>query len=146
MAAQDTPALTPQNDAPAAKPRSSDDRASGDRVFASPLARRIAADKGLDLARITGSGPRGRIVKADVENASPVATASVAASSAVSVPAPAATDPNSVIRMYQDRAYTEVPLDGMRKVIAARLTPDGALVTRDMGPWSPGALTTVTSC
>ena len=45
--------------------------ASGDRIFATPLARRIAADKGLDLAAISGSGPKGRIVKADVENAQP---------------------------------------------------------------------------
>ena len=45
----------------------------GDRVFASPLARRIAKDKGLDLSAIKGSGPKGRIVKADVENAQPKA-------------------------------------------------------------------------
>ncbi|MFZ9200611.1 MAG: biotin/lipoyl-containing protein, partial [Paracoccaceae bacterium] len=52
--------------------------ASGARVFASPLARRIAKEKGLDLTRVAGSGPHGRIVRADVEGASPVAVAAAA--------------------------------------------------------------------
>ncbi len=95
--------------------------ASGDRIFASPLARRIAADKGLDLSQITGSGPRGRIVKADVESASPQPAAAPAQAAA---PAPAAkpVDASAVARMYEDRVYSEVPLDGMRKTIATRLT------------------------
>ncbi|MCK0148802.1 pyruvate dehydrogenase complex dihydrolipoamide acetyltransferase [Marivita sp. S6314] len=112
-----SPAPEPAAPAPVAK--------SGDRIFASPLARRIAAEKGLDLSQITGSGPRGRIVKADVENASPQAAAPTeAARPAVpaAAPAPAQTDPNVIARMYEGRAYTEVPLDGMRKTIAARLT------------------------
>ncbi|KPD12418.1 pyruvate dehydrogenase complex dihydrolipoamide acetyltransferase [Phaeobacter sp. 11ANDIMAR09] len=102
--------------------------ADGSRIFASPLARRIAADKGLDLSGITGSGPRGRIVKADVEGATaaPKATAAPAAasSSAPAAPAPAPTGPSSdmVARMYEGRSYEEVTLDGMRKTIAARLT------------------------
>ncbi len=103
----------------------------GTRIFASPLARRIAGQKGLDLTQISGSGPRGRIVKADVESASaqpapaaaptPVAAPQAAPSAA---PTPIATGPSSdaVARMYEDRDYTEVPLDGMRKTIAARLT------------------------
>ena len=101
----------------------------GQRMFASPLARRIAADKGLDLSLITGSGPRGRIVKADVENASaptatPVAAATprVSATPEPSAPAAEQTDPNTIVRIYEDRSFTEVPLDGMRKTIAARLT------------------------
>ena len=101
----------------------------GQRMFASPLARRIAADKGLDLSLITGSGPRGRIVKADVENASaptatPVAAATPRASVAPAGSAPTVeqTDPNMIKRMYEDRSFTELPLDGMRKTIAARLT------------------------
>jgi pyruvate dehydrogenase E2 component (dihydrolipoamide acetyltransferase) len=99
--------------------------ASGDRVFASPLARRIAAEKGLDLTQIQGSGPRGRIVKADVEGATPAPAAAAtptAASKSVAAPAPAQTDPNTITRLYGDRDYKEVPLDGMRKTIAARLT------------------------
>ncbi len=99
---------------------------SGDRVFASPLARRIAADKGLDLSQITGSGPRGRIVKADVESASPQSTTATAqaAAPAATAPTPAAkpVDASAIARMYEGRAHTELPLDGMRKTIAARLT------------------------
>jgi pyruvate dehydrogenase E2 component (dihydrolipoamide acetyltransferase) len=111
--------------------------ADGARVFASPLARRIAADKGIDLAAVTGSGPHGRIVKADVEGASPQAKPAAAASAAATgaaAPAPAAakagapaamaTGPSTdtVLKMYEGRAFTEIKLDGMRKTIAARLT------------------------
>jgi pyruvate dehydrogenase E2 component (dihydrolipoamide acetyltransferase) len=115
-------------EAPAA-PKASD----GKRIFASPLARRIAADKGLDLAGITGSGPHGRIVKADVDGAkpqqqkaaagaaeSPKADAPKSAPAAASMPAGPSTE--TVLKMYEGRAYTEVKLDGMRKTIAARLT------------------------
>ncbi|WP_299353015.1 pyruvate dehydrogenase complex dihydrolipoamide acetyltransferase [uncultured Shimia sp.] len=98
--------------------------ADGSRIFASPLARRIAADKGLDLSTIQGSGPRGRIVKADVESAKPGAAPAVAATGAAPASAamPQSADAASVARMYEGRDYVEVPLDGMRKVIAARLT------------------------
>ncbi|MDA9790391.1 pyruvate dehydrogenase complex dihydrolipoamide acetyltransferase [Planktomarina temperata] len=91
------------------------------RIFASPLARRIAADQGLDLAKITGSGPKGRIVKADVSGAP--ATASVSAPPPMAA-APAASLPSSasVEALYQGRSYKTVPLDGMRRVIADRLT------------------------
>ena len=64
--------------------------ASGDRIFASPLTRRIAADKGLDLSQIKGSGPHGRIVKADVEDAKPGTKSAPAAADA---PAPMAAQP-----------------------------------------------------
>ena len=102
------------------------------RVFASPLARRIAAERGLDLAQVTGSGPHGRIVKTDVEGFSKPAAAPVAAAApaAAQAPAPAATAPalasgataETVARMFADRSYDVVQLDGMRKTIAARLT------------------------
>ena len=108
----------------AAAPVAPAPKADGERVFASPLARRIAADKGLDLANVTGSGPRGRIVKADVEAAQPgakAAPAAVAAPAAASA-APAPVSASNVAKMYEGRSYTEVPLDGMRKIIAARLT------------------------
>ncbi|MEM6303808.1 MAG: pyruvate dehydrogenase complex dihydrolipoamide acetyltransferase [Pseudomonadota bacterium] len=103
----------------------------GNRIFASPLARRIAADKGLDLTQITGSGPRGRIVKADVEGLSagdtPKEVASAPAAAPAQAPAPAASMPSgpssdAVMKMYEGRSFEEVPLDGMRKTIAARLT------------------------
>jgi pyruvate dehydrogenase E2 component (dihydrolipoamide acetyltransferase) len=115
------PAAAPAPAAPAA--------ASGERVFASPLARRIAADKGLDLSAITGSGPRGRIVKADVEGATaaPKAAAPAAAAEAPKAAAPAAavaTGPSTeaVLKMYEGRQFEEKKLDGMRKTIACRLT------------------------
>ncbi|GAA6177937.1 pyruvate dehydrogenase complex dihydrolipoamide acetyltransferase [Sulfitobacter pacificus] len=99
----------------------------GSRVFASPLARRIAADKGLDLNDIKGSGPRGRIIKADVEGLSksdaPKAAAAAPAAAAPASPAMAAgpaTD--TILKMYEGREFEEVKLDGMRKTIAARLT------------------------
>ena len=95
----------------------------GTRIFASPLARRIAADQGLDLAEITGSGPKGRIVKADVSGAP--ATASVSAPPPMAAAAgglPSSASAASVEALYQGRSYKAVPLDGMRRVIADRLT------------------------
>jgi pyruvate dehydrogenase E2 component (dihydrolipoamide acetyltransferase) len=96
----------------------------GTRIFASPLARRIAADQGLDLAKITGSGPKGRIVKADVSGAP--ATASVSApppmAAAHAAGLPSSASAASVEALYQGRSYKTVPLDGMRRVIADRLT------------------------
>jgi pyruvate dehydrogenase E2 component (dihydrolipoamide acetyltransferase) len=138
-------ASAPSSAAPVAAPAKSDAKASderpvaasapvagGARVFASPLARRIAKEKGLDLSALKGSGPHGRIVRADVEGASPQAAKLAAAPVAAEAPkaAPAAapavmpTGPatETVLKMYADRAYEEVPLDGMRRTIAARLT------------------------
>ena len=108
--------------APAQQPN-----ATAGRFFATPLARRIAADKGLDLSQLTGSGPKGRIVKADVEHATAaVPAASVAGAATASPPDTTvmASGPTTetVLKMYQDRAFEEIKLDGMRKTIAARLT------------------------
>ena len=102
----------------------------GARVFASPLARRIAAEKGVDLTAVKGSGPHGRIVKADVEGAqaapkaaAPAAAAAPVAAAPASAPAAApAVSADAVKKLYADREYTEMPLDGMRRTIAARLT------------------------
>ena len=126
--AAETPAeAAPAATAPAAPAPAAPVAASGERIFASPLARRIAAQKGLDLAQITGTGPRGRIVKADVEGvtAAPTQAAAPAAAPAPSAaPAAAPTGPSAdtIAKMYADRDYDEIPLDGMRKTIAARLT------------------------
>ena len=104
---------------------------TGARVFASPLARRIASEKGLDLTTVTGSGPHGRIVKADVAGlARPatIATAPVAAAAAVEQQTPSSPSmatsatAETVAKMFADRNYEVVQLDGMRKTIAARLT------------------------
>ena len=103
-------------------------KAQGARVFASPLARRIALEKGLDLTGVAGSGPHGRIVKADVEGAKAVAPAKVEAPAApvaaapVKASMPTGMTADTVMKIYADRAYTEVTLDGMRRTIAARLT------------------------
>jgi len=96
----------------------------GPRVFASPLARRIAEQKGVDLAALQGSGPHGRIVKADVEKAQPgQARAPVGAPPAQ----PAArAEPRQVQSLEQmgiaPGSYDLIPLDGMRKTVARRMT------------------------
>jgi len=107
--------------APAAAP-------AGNRVFASPLARRIAKDRGLDLAAVKGSGPHGRIVKADVESAVPGAAAPAAAAAKAgptpaAAAAPAAAGPGAkALADMLGMTYRQEPLSGMRKVIAKRLT------------------------
>ena len=115
-------AAAPATAAPAAPaPQAAD----GTRVFASPLARRIAADKGLDLTQIQGSGPKGRIIKADVEGATaaPKAAPAAASAPAATAAAPAPTvSAGAVAAMYEGRTFEEVKLDGMRKTIAARLS------------------------
>jgi pyruvate dehydrogenase E2 component (dihydrolipoamide acetyltransferase) len=120
--------------APAAAPApAAPTTAKGDRVFATPLARRLAAEKGLDLTAVTGTGPHGRIVKADVLAAGPATAAAKPAAAApaaspAAAPAPAAKamasgpSTDAILKMYEGRAYEEKPLDGMRKTIAARLT------------------------
>lgn len=106
------PAATP---APAAAPA-----ASGDRIIASPLAKRIAEQKGIDLAGVQGSGPNGRIVKADVEGAKPGAAAPAAAASA---PAPSKAPAAGPAEAQDFGIPHEVEkLNGMRKTIARRLT------------------------
>ncbi len=85
---------------------------SGGHIFASPLARRMAKQAGLDLASISGSGPKGRIVKADVEAAMSGGTPALAVAASRPAAAPA----------IQAGAYTDTPHSTMRKIIAARLT------------------------
>ena len=117
-----TPTAEPSTAPAPAAPAASD----GTRIFASPLARRIAADKGLDLSALKGSGPHGRIVKADVlaagdAPAKPAPAAGPAVSAATPAPAPSVSA-DAIAKIYADREFTEIPLDGMRKTIAARLT------------------------
>ena len=95
---------------------------SGDRIFATPLARRIASEKGLDLSTLAGSGPRGRIVKADVENATPKAAAPAAATAPAAKALAQSASSEQVAKIYADREYQEIALDGMRSTIATRLT------------------------
>ncbi|MYH57873.1 MAG: pyruvate dehydrogenase complex dihydrolipoamide acetyltransferase [Boseongicola sp. SB0675_bin_26] len=98
--------------APPAVPAASSE---GNRVFASPLARRIAADRGIDLSQVKGSGPKGRIVKADVESAQALPAVPSAA------PVPDTPGAEAIKAVFEDREFEEVSLDGMRKIIAARL-------------------------
>ena len=97
--APDKQAAQPRKDAPA-------------RIFASPVAKRIAQSKGLELSSISGSGPHGRIVKADVENFEASAPAVSAA------PSPGF---EALIGQYEAREHEVIQLDGMRRTIAARL-------------------------
>ncbi|WP_417668620.1 pyruvate dehydrogenase complex dihydrolipoamide acetyltransferase [Roseibium sp.] len=103
--------------------------ADGNRIFSSPLARRLAGQNNLDLKAITGSGPHGRIVKRDVEAAIAVGTGKAApaatAPAAAAAPTPAlATGPSSdqVLKLFEEGSYELEPHDGMRKTIAKRLT------------------------
>jgi len=79
-------------------------------TFVTPLARRLASERGIDLSRISGSGPHGRIVAGDIEKAAPPAAAMTTGASAAQVKA-----------LYDGIAYQEVPLDSMRRTIAKRL-------------------------
>ena len=122
----DASASVPQN-SPASQ--STVQATAGARVFATPLARRLAADKGIDLSTIAGTGPNGRIVKADVLSASASPKAAVVATASftqgqTATAAPVATGESSdaVKKLYEGRDYSEVSLDGMRKTIAARLS------------------------
>jgi pyruvate dehydrogenase E2 component (dihydrolipoamide acetyltransferase) len=127
-AAAAAPASAPAAAAPAAAPAS----AGGSRAFASPLARRIAKDAGLDLNAIKGSGPHGRIVEKDVEAAKAGGGAKVAPAAAPAgapaapkpAAAPLASGPSDeqVKKLFAPGSYEEVPHDGMRKTIARRLT------------------------
>jgi len=111
------------------------------RIFASPLARRLAAQAGIDLSRLRGSGPHGRIVKHDVDEAARSGTAAPAPQAAVAVPAPqnggalvpsrvfpAAMPDDQILALYEKGSYEIRPLDNMRKTIAARLTMAAATI------------------
>ncbi|MCB1416480.1 MAG: pyruvate dehydrogenase complex dihydrolipoamide acetyltransferase [Nitratireductor sp.] len=114
------PAATP---APAAAPAAA---TGGERVFSSPLARRIAKDAGLDIAAINGSGPHGRVVKRDVEAAIAGGTGKAAAPAAAAEAPKAAAAPamsaDQVLQLFEEGSYELVKHDNMRKTIAKRLT------------------------
>ncbi|MBI1869079.1 MAG: 2-oxo acid dehydrogenase subunit E2 [Methylocystis sp.] len=94
-------------------------RADG-RVFASPLARRLAKEAGLDLAALTGSGPQGRIVERDVRRAQQSGVS--AAPAPARVEAPAGMSDAVVRKLFAPGSYEEIPHDSMRKAIARRMT------------------------
>ncbi|MFE0232964.1 pyruvate dehydrogenase complex dihydrolipoamide acetyltransferase [Brucella anthropi] len=95
----------------------------GDRVFASPLARRIAKESGVDIAAVKGTGPHGRVVQRDVEAALASGGAKAAApkAEAASAAAPKPMSDETVLKLFEEGTYEIVPHDGMRKTIARRL-------------------------
>ena len=122
-AAEPATAETPKAEAPPVKaaPAAAPAQKSGERIFASPLARRLARDAGLDIATLKGSGPHGRIVKSDVEAAGKGGARTAAA--------PAAAASGIETRKVQsladmgipDGSYDLIPLDGMKKAVARRM-------------------------
>jgi pyruvate dehydrogenase E2 component (dihydrolipoamide acetyltransferase) len=115
--------------APAAappKPQAAPQAASpGTRVFASPLAKRLAKEAGIDLSRIQGSGPHGRVIQRDVEGAKAGKglKAASGAPAAATAPAIAPSMSDAQVRaLFEDGSYEVVPHDGMRRTIAQRLT------------------------
>ena len=129
-----TPAPTPVAAAPApatvavAAPAPA---AAGDRIVASPLAKRIASEKGIDLTTVTGSGPHGRIIKADLDAAPAAAVAApvvAAAAAPVAAAAPAPAPASTPAPFSTDIPHEAVKLSSMRKTIARRLTEAKATV------------------
>nr|WP_313041118.1 pyruvate dehydrogenase complex dihydrolipoamide acetyltransferase [Brevundimonas diminuta] len=123
--AEATKAEAPKAEAPKAEaapapaaPKSDD----GGRIFASPLARRLAAQAGLDLKTVKGTGPHGRIVKRDVEAAGKGGAQPAAAATAAVAPA---AEPRKALSLAQmgipDGSYDLIPLDGMKKAVARRM-------------------------
>src|SRR6185312_103521 len=116
----------PQAPKAASAPAASHD---GNRIFASPLARRIAQQKGIDLAALSGSGPRGRIVKSDVEVAKPgVRPAAAAPKGEAGAPSLGVAALPDAKLFYKPGDYDEIPHDSMRKAIARRLTSAKTLI------------------
>jgi pyruvate dehydrogenase E2 component (dihydrolipoyllysine-residue acetyltransferase) len=136
----EAPAAKPAAEAPAAAPvakpatgptqaaapqaAASASQANGHaRIFSSPLARRLAKEGGIDITRINGSGPHGRIVARDVEDAKSGKglKAPAAAPGAAPAIAPAMSD-KQILSLFEEGSYEIVPHDGMRRTIAQRLT------------------------
>jgi pyruvate dehydrogenase E2 component (dihydrolipoamide acetyltransferase) len=125
-APQPTPSPAPLPAAPKAPPPPIDGHAAhggGTRIFASPLARRLAKTAGIDLARVAGSGPHGRIIAHDIEAAKSGkgVVAPPSAGTAAPVIAPTLSD-QQVRALYEEGSYQVIPHDGMRRTIAQRLT------------------------
>ena len=121
-ATQPTPAAQPA----AAHANGAAAPASDGRSFASPLARRIAKDANVDISAVTGTGPHGRVVKADVEAAisgggAKAAPAAKAPAAPVAAPAAKGMPDDQVLKLFEEGSYELIPHDNMRKTIARRL-------------------------
>jgi pyruvate dehydrogenase E2 component (dihydrolipoamide acetyltransferase) len=117
-AKKDAPAKDQLADTPKAGPAPKKD---GERIFASPLARRIAKQNGVDLTSVSGSGPHGRIVKADVEGQSGAPKTAAKQDGASPMPAPGMSD-DKVLAFFEEDRYELKPHNNMRRTIASRLT------------------------
>ncbi|MGU3400851.1 pyruvate dehydrogenase complex dihydrolipoamide acetyltransferase [Brucellaceae bacterium D45D] len=112
--------------APAAAPVKAEQPAAapvadkGNRVFASPLARRIAKEAGVDVGAVKGTGPHGRVVQRDVEAAIKSGGAQASAPQANAAASKPVSD-DAVLKLFEEGSYEIVPHDGMRKTIARRL-------------------------
>ncbi|MCO5129653.1 MAG: pyruvate dehydrogenase complex dihydrolipoamide acetyltransferase [Xanthobacteraceae bacterium] len=123
-------APAPQPPAAPASAQPSAAQPSGDRIFSSPLARRLAKEAGIELSRVNGTGPHGRVIARDVEAAksgqglkAPAAAAAPAAASQAAAPAVAPSMSDQQVRaLFADGSYEVAPHDNMRRVIAQRLT------------------------
>ncbi|MBE1207154.1 pyruvate dehydrogenase complex dihydrolipoamide acetyltransferase [Aminobacter carboxidus] len=130
-AALAAPAAAPVAAAPAAAPAAaatngSAASAADGRTFASPLARRIAKDANVDILAVAGTGPHGRVVKADVEAAiagggAKAAPAAKAPTAGAAAPAPKGMSDDQVLKLFEEGSYELIPHDNMRKTIARRL-------------------------
>jgi pyruvate dehydrogenase E2 component (dihydrolipoamide acetyltransferase) len=106
------------------------------RIFASPLARRLAREMGIELAALSGSGPHGRIVKADIDAAragkapaaKPVPTAAAATAGAPPPAVAPGTSDAQILKLYEEGTYEIVPHDNVRKIIAKRLVEAKATI------------------
>jgi pyruvate dehydrogenase E2 component (dihydrolipoamide acetyltransferase) len=124
--APSTPAAAPKPAAPQAQPAKAN---GGARIFSSPLARRLAKEAGVDIARVQGSGPHGRVIARDIDaaksgkgmKAAPAAGAPASTATAGAAATPAMSD-QQILGLYEQGTYESVPHDGMRRTIAQRLT------------------------
>ena len=98
---------------------------ASNRIFSSPLARRLAKEAGIDLNRVQGSGPHGRVIARDIDAAKSgkgLRAPGTAPTAGTPMPPPATPSDAQVRALYQDGSYDFVPHDNMRKIIAQRLT------------------------
>jgi pyruvate dehydrogenase E2 component (dihydrolipoamide acetyltransferase) len=122
-------AEAPKQDAAPAKPAAQAPAAAAtqanghDRTFSSPLARRLAKEAGIEIARINGSGPHGRVIARDVEQAKSGKGLKAPAAAPAGAPsiAPSMSD-KQILALFEPGSYDVVPHDGMRRTIAQRLT------------------------
>src|SRR5207247_6486092 len=118
------PAPKPAAPAAAPAPQAAAPQANGHaRIFSSPLARRLAKEAGIELGRINGSGPHGRVVARDVEGAKSGKGLKAPAAAPAAGPglAPGMSD-KQILALFEEGSYEIVPHDGMRRTIAQRLT------------------------